>query len=79
MKVVSFEGKHKLADRWQHDPYVVLSQPNEGIPVFKVRKEKDVRERSTETSYYQLVSSVINQRRLLGNRNTDLEQNLPRT
>jgi hypothetical protein len=23
VKVVSFEGKHKLADRWEHDPYVV--------------------------------------------------------
>jgi hypothetical protein len=41
VKVVSFEGKHKLADRWEHDPYVVLSQPNEGIPVFKVRKENN--------------------------------------
>ena len=41
VKVVSFEGKHKLADRWEHDPYVALNQPNEGIPVFKVRKEND--------------------------------------
>jgi hypothetical protein len=41
VKVVSFEGKHKLADRWEHDPYVILSQPIEGIPVFKVRKENN--------------------------------------
>ena len=39
VKVVAFEGKHKLADRWDHDPYVLISQKNEDIPVFVVRKE----------------------------------------
>jgi hypothetical protein len=28
VKVVSFDGKHKLADRWEQDPYIVVSQPN---------------------------------------------------
>jgi hypothetical protein len=25
VKVVSFDGKHKLADRWEQDPYIVVS------------------------------------------------------
>jgi hypothetical protein len=24
VKVVSFDGKHKLADRWEQDPYIVI-------------------------------------------------------
>lgn len=25
VKVVSFGGKHKLTDRWEQDPYIILS------------------------------------------------------
>ncbi|XP_052090378.1 uncharacterized protein LOC127727026 [Mytilus californianus] len=39
VKIVAFEGKHKLSDKWEQDPYVVLEQPNLDIPVFTVRKE----------------------------------------
>ncbi|XP_071151143.1 uncharacterized protein [Mytilus edulis] len=40
VKIVAFkEGKHKLADRWKHDPYHVISQPNSDIPEFSVKKE----------------------------------------
>ena len=39
VKIVSFEGKHKLADRWEEDPYRIVSQPNSGIPVYVVQKE----------------------------------------
>jgi hypothetical protein len=41
VKVVSFDGKHKLADRWEHDPYIVVSQPNTDIPVYNLRKENN--------------------------------------
>ena len=33
---LAFEGKHKIADRWEEDSYVVISQPNTDIPVFVV-------------------------------------------
>ena len=33
VKVVAFEGKHKIVDRWEKDPYVILSQPNPDIPM----------------------------------------------
>ncbi|XP_048241545.1 uncharacterized protein LOC125374619 [Haliotis rufescens] len=39
VKILAFEGKHKLSDKWEEDPYIVTSQPNMGIPVFVVQKE----------------------------------------
>lgn len=36
---VGLKGKHKLADRWEEDPYIVISQPDEDIPVYQVKKE----------------------------------------
>ena len=39
VKIVAFEGKHKLANKWEEDPYVVLEIPNPDIPVYVVRKE----------------------------------------
>ena len=32
-------GKCKLADWWEKDPYIVIDQPNDDIPVYKVRRE----------------------------------------
>ncbi|VDI62254.1 Hypothetical predicted protein [Mytilus galloprovincialis] len=34
VKTLAFNGKHKLADRWEDDPYCIISQPNCGIPVY---------------------------------------------
>ncbi|XP_041366972.1 uncharacterized protein LOC121381693 [Gigantopelta aegis] len=39
VKVVAFDGRHKLADKWEDDVYVILDQPNPSIPVFVVGKE----------------------------------------
>jgi transposase InsO family protein len=36
---VALQGKCKLADRWQPDAYVVVSQPNADIPVYSLRRE----------------------------------------
>jgi hypothetical protein len=36
---VAFTGKHKLADRWQTDVFLVDSQPNPDIPVYIVKPE----------------------------------------
>ena len=38
VKVVAFDGRQKLADKWE-DVYVVLNQPNPSIPDFTVGKE----------------------------------------
>ena len=34
VRKLAFEGKHKIADRWEEYPYTVLSQPDTAIPVF---------------------------------------------
>ena len=38
VKVVAFEGKHKIADRWEEEPYVFMRQMNNNIPVYEVKK-----------------------------------------
>ncbi|XP_078312843.1 uncharacterized protein LOC144619278 [Crassostrea virginica] len=39
VKVLAFEGKHKLANKWEEDPYIVLAKPNPELPVYVVGKE----------------------------------------
>lgn len=39
VKNLSLRGKQKLADRWERQPYIILSQPNPDIPVYKVKPE----------------------------------------
>lgn len=41
IRQVAFRGRHKIADRWVKDPYVVIGIPIPGIPVFEVQKESD--------------------------------------
>lgn len=33
---VGLKGKQKLADKWDRDSFIVVSQPNSDIPVFRV-------------------------------------------
>ena len=39
VRAVGFQGKHKIADRWDEEPYKVVRQPIPDIPVFEVQKE----------------------------------------
>ncbi|XP_033764211.1 uncharacterized protein LOC117345273 [Pecten maximus] len=39
VKVLAFDGRHKLADRWEPDVYIVQRQPNEVIPVYTILRE----------------------------------------
>ena len=39
VKIVAFDGKHKLSDKWEEAVYHVLDQPNTDIPVFVVQRE----------------------------------------
>ena len=36
---VGLHGKHKLAGRWEHKPYIVREQPNPDIHVYTVQEE----------------------------------------
>ena len=39
VKILAFEGKHKIADKFEQKIYKVVSQPNENIPVYIVKNE----------------------------------------
>ncbi|VDH97528.1 Hypothetical predicted protein [Mytilus galloprovincialis] len=53
VKTLAFDGKHKLADRWEDDPYRIISQPNCGIPVYVVQKEnKEGRKRTLHRNLF---------------------------
>ena len=40
VRVLKFDGRHKLANHWESEPYAVVSQL-EGLPVFRVRLAAD--------------------------------------
>ena len=39
VKNVGIRGKHKIGDRWEQEPYVVIDQLNDDIPVYEVRRQ----------------------------------------
>ena len=39
VRSVGLKGTHKLADKWEHSPYCILSIPQQDIPVYRVQKE----------------------------------------
>ena len=42
VKILAFEGKHKIADKFEDSIYEVIEQPRHDIPVFKVKSEEGV-------------------------------------
>jgi hypothetical protein len=57
---MAFEGKHKLANRWEEDVYVVMKQPNPDVPVYMLRKENDPTQRqcTLHRNHLLLIGSV---------------------
>ena len=51
VKQLAFDGKHKIADRFEPDTYIVVEQPRPDIPVFKVRSEETERERTLHRNH----------------------------
>ena len=42
----AFLGKHKIQDRWENEPYIVLEQVRPDAPVFKVAREGETKSRT---------------------------------
>ena len=38
VKQVGLKGKHKIADKWDTEPYVVIGKPDEKMPVYEIRR-----------------------------------------
>ena len=45
VKRVAWKGRHKIQNKWEPEEYVVLEQPNTGIPVYKVKSIANSKER----------------------------------
>ena len=39
VRILAYDGKHKLADKWKNEVYVVVRQPNLDIPVYVIKRE----------------------------------------
>ena len=51
---VGLRGKHKIADRWENQPYVVVEQPHADIPVYVVKRENS-KSKKTRTLHRNLL------------------------
>lgn len=40
VKILKHDGKHKIQDKYEEDPYEVIEQTHPGIPVFRIRSKK---------------------------------------
>jgi len=56
VKIVAYDGKHKISDRWESDVYVIQDQPNQEVPVYIVRKEMG--DHSTRTLHRNLLLPI---------------------
>ena len=39
VEILAFDGKHKIADKWSEDVFIVIDQPNTEIPTYRIRRE----------------------------------------
>ena len=67
VRVVAFDGKHKIADRWEDDVYVIIEQPNKDIHVYTVQKENGEGRRRTLHRNLLLPVGYISQRKPVPN------------
>ena len=57
MRNVGLSRKHKIADRWENRPYVVVEQPHADIPVYivkwgySVQKDQDLTQEFVATIF----------------------------
>ena len=45
---VTIRGKHKIADKWEDDPYIIIAQPNPDTPVYKIKKNSPSAKKTRE-------------------------------
>ena len=55
VKRLAFDGKHKIADKFESEPYYVIEQPRPDIPVFKLRSYESNKERTLHQNHLLLI------------------------
>ena len=45
VKRVAWKGRHKIQNKWEPDEYVIVSQPNKNVPVYRVKPIGEGKER----------------------------------
>ena len=58
VKECSFEGPHKLKDKWSDDIFLVVDKPHPGMPVYRVRPESGGRLRTLHRNLLLPVQSI---------------------
>ena len=58
VKEVAFDGKHKIADKFEEEPYLIIDQPRLEMPVFTV---KAIRSGTTRTLHRNLLLKIEGQ------------------
>ncbi|XP_052098324.1 uncharacterized protein LOC127733081 [Mytilus californianus] len=78
VKILAFDGTHKLQDKWEEDPYVILDQPNTELPVYVVRKENGHGRKRTLHRNHLLPIGSINEELVEENTTHQMPVPLPR-
>ena len=47
VRVLAFDGKHKIADKWETEPHIVMEQADPNIPVYTIQPESGSCKRRT--------------------------------
>ncbi|XP_060585420.1 myb-like protein X [Ruditapes philippinarum] len=51
VKILRYEGKHKIADKFEEEVYEVIDQPIPDVPVFKLRSIKSKKEKTLHRNH----------------------------
>jgi hypothetical protein len=54
---VTIRGKHKIADKYETEPYIILEQPNKDTPVYVIKK-KNSTTKKTKTLHRNLLLPI---------------------
>ena len=78
VKRVAFDGKHKLADKWEEEVYTVVEKPNSDIPVYVVQTEDKQKKRTLHRNLLLPIGNTVLERTETGDSDTEeLEVAIP--
>ena len=76
VRQLAFEGKHKIADKYEEDLYEIVDQPKLDIPVYKIRRETDGKERTLHQNHLLRVDGMNTEEEEEENKNLQEEKDI---